>query len=82
MTERRGVSRVASSLLRARRPFRAGWTRGGAFVYCADGLTALLRACYSCAMENVCPCPLGALLFGGRGPLYSWFAFFADIVLW
>ena len=46
------------------------------------GLTVRLCDCYRCDMGECLPCPLGVLLFGGWGPLYSWFAFFADIVLW
>lgn len=61
---------------------RRSWRGSGASARVGVGLTVRLRGCYRYVMGECLHCPLGVLLFGGWGPLYSWFAFFAAIVLW
>lgn len=61
---------------------RLPWRASGASARVGGGLTVRLRDCYCYVIGECLPCPLGVLLFVGWGPLYSWFAFFADIVLW
>ena len=66
MAERRGVSRVVSSLLRARRPFRSGWARGGAFcLLCRVVDCAVARLLFLCYREYLCR--FSRVLAGVRG---------------